>query len=67
MKDTERKNWEIYLAAISNPCAKVGSFDDFVKKNTSSTTQQSMTKKEVEKQVVNSTSILENFTPPNKS
>lgn len=66
MKDTERKNWEIYLAAISNPCAKVGSFEDFIKKHTVSTSQEEMTKKEIEKQVENSTSILENFTPPNK-
>lgn len=66
MKDIERKNWEIYLAAVSNPCAKVGSFEDFVKKNTVQSKEQFMTKKEVEKQVEVSTNILNNFTPPKK-
>ena len=66
MKDIERKNWEIYLAVVANHCVKVGSFEDFVKKNTVHAEQQFMTKKEVEKQVEVSTNILSNFTPPKK-
>lgn len=64
LKDIEQKNWQVYLAAVANPCAEVGSFEDFVKKNTVSTKQQHMTKKEVKNQVDISTNILNNFTPP---
>ena len=64
LKDIEQKNWQIYLASVANPCANVGSFEDFVKKNTVSATQQHMTKKEIKNQVDISANILNNFTPP---
>lgn len=48
LKEAEDKNWQVYLATISNPMAQVGSFEDFIKKSGSNTQVVEMTQDQID-------------------
>lgn len=56
--DNERKLWELYLAAVSNPYAETGSFEDFKNERVKKIDN---TKIDLKATINNSFNILNNF------
>lgn len=63
-QNEEDKCWSLYLAAVSNPMAEVGSFDEFMKNSKPKKNSLQIKRVDLKTQVMKAEKLLSGFIPP---